>query len=619
MMTRSRLLRRLLPGGAILLLLGSCANYSANRLEETAVFPLIVPEVATKTANLERLLKDGSRATASAEEQYSALPDDTPRGQTKTGSPQSGGDTIPVQALVIGKKQVASPEFVALARESFNRVHLDTSNPFTLLDAAALTVQFNRDIRTSYAQYQQSLGSLEIARGNFDFTMQAKWNFTPSYSFADIDSTNKTDTSLHSLGFSMLSRSGLQTDATVTFTGQDLFTNSGNSELGEGNIALVFSMPLLKEFGTLSTGAEEQANLLTLEGSLAAVVHQINASLKTISETYWDYSATVQNLLLSIEALERSKQTLRATSILVENELLESSSLYVLRADLSSKESSRQNSEQQLVAARNKMAIDLGFPVKIAHLLPMPTTNFSEIERDKACRIKANLPLLLKTALAKRQDYRQTELQMKSSQILEAKYRRDVLPDVNMVAGITHTGFTTDSAFSEMLTTTSDGDSAIKAGIEVSLPWTNDTARGQLRNQLGLSRERRLAYRSVGETIGSDINDNINALFYDVEILNSQELAEEQYDQATIAEFQKFKLGTSSILDVINVANSLTAARKNTVSARANLATAITNLRYSTGTLLNDSGQENKLFLENLITPLPPEIFNNLPETGTCN
>lgn len=615
MTIKSGILRGLWPGAVFLLLQISCTNYSATELEKSAVPPIAAPEVETKSANIDRLIQNANRLTSAIDEQNSAIPDDQ-----EDAFLQAVASTLDVRSLDIVKNLVpnSSPRFAALARESFKRIQLDTGNSFSIMDAVALTVQFNRDIKTSYAQYQQSLGSLETARGAFDLTVQAEWNSTPSFSFAGKDSTNETDTSLYSFGVSRLSRFGLQTDVTFSYTGQDFFAHSGDSELGEGDIALVFSMPIFKESGTVSTAAEEQANILALEASLASVIHQINTSLNTMVGNYWNYVAAVQNLLLSIEALERSQETLENTKILVENDFQESSSLHALMADVASKESSRQYNEQQLAEARNSLAIELGFPVKIAHRLSMPTSHFTEIEMKNACLIKSNLPLLHKTAQARRQDNRSAELQMKSAQVMEAKYRRDILPDVNMIAGVTQTGFSLDNSLSEAFDAASDGESAIKAGIQMAIPWTNDTARGQLRSQLGQTWKLRLAYLSTQESIASDIDDNVNALFYAVEILKSQELAEKQYLEATDAEYQKFKLGLSSVLDIINVSNSLTASRGNTVNARANLATAITQLRYSTGTLLNDNKNENKLLFEDLTTPLPHSLLTQLSTNGTC-
>ncbi len=616
MTIKSSILRGLWPGAIFLLLQASCTNYSATELEKSAVPPIAVPEVETKSANIDRLIDNANRQMSTLDEQHSAISDDQ-----EEASGQAAANTLEVRSLDVVQNLVpnSSPRFATLTRESFKRVQLDTENSFSLMDAVALTVQFNRDIKKSYAQYQQSLGSLETARGAFDLTLQAEWNSTPSFSFAGRDSTNKTDTSLYSLGVSRLSRFGLQTDATFSYTGQDFFTNSGDSELGEGDMALVFSLPIFKELGTVSTAAEEQANILALEASLASVIHQINTSLNTMVGSYWNYVAAVQNLLLSIEALDRSQETLENTQILVENDFQESSSLHVLMADVSSKESARQYSEQQLAETRNSLAIELGFPVKMAHRLSMPTSDFTEIPLKSACLIKGNLPLLHKTAQARRQDYRSAELQMKSGQVMEAKYRRDILPDVNMIAGVTQTGFSLDNSFTEAFDAASDGESAIKAGIQMALPWTNDTARGELRSQLGQTRKLRLAFLSTQENIAGDIDDSVNALFYAVEILKSQELAEEQYLKATDAEYQKFKLGLSSILDIINVSNSLTTSRGNTVNARANLATAITQLRYSTGTLLNDNKNENKLLFEDLTTPLPDALFTQLSGNGTCN
>jgi len=611
MTTKHQFLRALLPVGIILLLQVSCTNYRTTELEKSDIPAKEIPKVETETATLGHLI-------ASSDERTTEIPDEGSRNKDKATTTQSAEDEVSTQEEDMLKKVVpgSSPEFTGFLKQSFNRVSLDTKYPFTLMDAVALTVQYNRDIKASYTQYQQSLGNLEIAKGTFDLTTQLQWNTAPSYVYLGQNVAQKTVSSLYSLGFSKLSRFGLQTNATFSFTGQDVSPNTDYGQVGEGNMALTFTMPL---FRSESTDAQERSRRLGLEASLAAVIHQINASLNTTIENYWSYAAAVQNLIIGIEALERSRETLKNTTTLVENILQEPSSLNALSADYSSKESSRQNYEQQLVAARNKLAISLGFPVTKAQLLPMPTSSFPEFEADKACQIKRNMPSLLKLALTNRQDYKKAELQMKSARILEDKYRREFLPNVNLMAGISHTGFTESSTLSKELETASNGDNAITLGIQMALPWNNDNARGQLRNQMGQTEGLRLAYMSAKETIASDINDNANALFYAVGILNAQKLAEQQYRKATEDEVKKFHLGLSSILDVLSVADRLNTARSSTIIAQANLATAITHLRYSTGTLLNDKEHGNKLLLEDFTTPLPSVLLEGFEETGSCN
>lgn len=610
-----------LYAGAALFFLTSC-NYNASTVDRQVSPPIVVPRNDSQSASLDRLIKNTYQLTASADEETHSPPEKNGIDSTVVSAGNNEETVVDAHAVEKIKKIIPgySPRFEILVNQSFKRIKLETNNPFPLMDAVALAVQFNRDVKTSYTRYQQALGNLEMARGQFDPAAELEWNVAPSYNYYGqaVMLTQKVDNATYSIGFSSLARSGLQTKATFSLTDQQLSPNYGYNRLGQGNAALVFTMPLLKGFGAVSTDAQEKARMLGLEASAAAVVHQINASLQAAVENYWNYSAAVQNLILSIEAMERSRVTLNDATILVENNLQEPSTLHTLSADLSSKESALQNSEQQVVVARNALAVSLGFPVAVANRLPMPTSEFPEFAEEKVCLVKGNLPLLLKTALSSRQDYRQAELQMKSARIMEDKYRRDVLPNVDLVAGLTHTGFTEESALASKLETASDGDSAITAGVKVALPWTNDSARGQLRNQMGQTEELRFAYVSAKESIASEINNNASALSYAVGILNTQKQAEQQYRQATEDELKKFHLGLSSIIDVLDVADRFNTARSNTVTARAKLATAIANLRYSTGTLLNDKEQGNTLFVENFTVPLPPALFTALAEQGAC-
>lgn len=586
----------------------SCTNYSAANVESSVHPP--VPKPRVEAGNADRILENAYRMVA-ADDKESISADGGKKQKNNSDDHDQEINIDAMQSLEFVRALVLefSPEHRFLIQQSFARIALDTSQQFSLMDAVALAVQLNRDIKTSYAQYQQTLGSLEVARGEFDITLKTGWNYTPSYSLGEGEHIDETDTNIGTLNLSTLSRFGLQTDATFSFTGTDFSTGSSVGELGKRDASLVFSLPLLKNFGTISAGAGEQSSLVELEASLSNVLHQMTLSLNTVVGSYWSYMDAVQKLLLSIDALDRSSSTLRDTEVLVENSFQAKTDLLSLRADVSTKTSSKLYNEQQVVVARNKLAFDLGFSVQDSSRLPMPTTDFFEVDVTLARHILENEPLLFETALAKRHDYKSSELKVKSSKILEEKYRNDIYPSVDMMFGVTHSDFARTSSYNDMVGGSYEGDTGVQVGVQVELPWTNEVARGQFRSQVGATRELALAYSTSKESLSGEIDDAVNALFYAVEILAALEEAEKNFAQAREDEFEKFKLGLSSIFDVLNATDKLNTSRTTTVSARATLATAISTIRYATGTLIDQQSSETILKIEDFSTPLPPTLL----------
>ena len=597
----------ILLGVILLCSLLSCSNYSASDVEESIAPPVTTPKV--EEAQTARLLQNGYRLVGQPGDEAEVNSPPEPAAE-ETPPEIEQVMSIPIVQGLLDRPHRSSAEITTAIKQSFRRIDLDISQPFSLMDAVALAVQLNRDIKKSYAQYQQALGSLEIARGNFDITLDTGLSYTPSYSLGTGLVTNETDSSVFSVGLSTLSRFGLQTEATFSATGNELNFDGTDSEYGKRDLSLVFTMPLAKDFGTVSTGAAEQSSIVLLEASFSDVLHQMSLSLNSVVNSYWDYTSAVHDLILSIDALARSRETLDDTRVLVENKFRSKSDLLPLQADVSNKISNRLLKEQQVITARNALALEIGFKVQDARKIPMPTTTFLDLETDKARMIFDRQQQLLDLALEKRQDYKSSGLQVKSARILVAKYQQDVLPTVDMVVGVVHTDFTDTSSLPSVVGNDESGDTGIQAGIQVELPLTNEVARGELRSQLGELQGVVLENVSVKESITGEIDDSVNTLVYSADILASLIQAEKDFTQAREDEFEKYKWGFTSIFDVLDVNNQLSTARSNTIGARASLAKAISDIRYATGTIIDSEEPAATLTLEDFSTPVPMEYLS---------
>ena len=605
-------------------ILTACSPYTVPQDEAYRNSTINLSVEHSNSGTYNRLYEDCSREIDSHIEDSPPIP-----LQKETITPTENGDNEKVKLIISESLNLTNStgddykNFIRSAQNSFNRIGLDTQHPFLLMDAAALAMQFNRDIQKSHMQYQQSLGSLEITSGAFDTNITAEYDFTPSYSSSDGESVLETETSFYSVGVNKISRFGLETNAFFSLNGDQSTLNNAESVVGQGQLGLVFTMPVLKQSGTVSANAEERANIILVEAALARTAHQINSTLNNITEYYWDYVASLHQLLLIIDAELSSKTLLDDTKVLVTNAIQANSDLHPLKADYANNISERRVSEQNVIEARNQLAVALGFPVKLAKTLPAPTSNFANLDFLTACSIKYNEPSILGIALDNRQDLRAAELTVQQSKIMEEKYQKDLLPGLNLVAGMTQTGFTPSNTLSDMFDSPGDGEFAVKAGIQMEFPVFNKIALGQLRNQVGQTREQQLAYIAVKETITSDINNAVTALSNALEVVQLSEYGEEQYLQATDDEVHKFKLGMSSILDVLNTSDRLNTTRQNTVSAKLNLAKAIVNLRSGSATFFDGTTAkaetDTTVSETELLTPFPVSYMEYFTKPENCS
>jgi outer membrane protein TolC len=106
----------------------------------------------------------------------------------------------------------------------------------------------------------------------------------------------------------------------------------------------------------------------------------------------------------------------------------------------------------------------------------------------------------------------------------------------------------------------------------------------------------------------------INALVQACAQLTQNRLAETMYRRAVNNEIERFRLGKSTILDVMDAQDRLNGALSSVVAAQATVAKSIVDLRYQSGLLIDAEGDgSQRLPLEHLVT-LPDEVFQPEPE-----
>lgn len=111
-----------------------------------------------------------------------------------------------------------------------------------------------------------------------------------------------------------------------------------------------------------------------------------------------------------------------------------------------------------------------------------------------------------------------------------------------------------------------------------------------------------ISTRDIARNIGSNVSQSIAALRNKALELVKHGDAVNHYLLAVENEKQKNQLGTSTILNLINTDEYLTSALSNQLAAQAAFAKALVKLRYETGTLLMEKGDEISVGLGELIT-----------------
>jgi len=497
-----------------------------------------------------------------------------------------------------------------LRQSVHQRLNLAPQSGFDIVDAVALGLTLNRNIQISSTDYQGSLGSLEIQRGIFDLSLNAGVSQVRDYS--DDTALVQSDTTSLSAGLSKQFRSGIQASVGEDLLGGKYRSDAMAQRGSESNLKFQIVIPLLKGRGRTSAAAEEVSAELSLAAAGLNAAHACATAVKTIAVDYWDFALASQRLDLAIEAECRSQKILEDTRIMVAHDAKPFSLISTLEADLATKRAERYAREQDLFRSRSQLALDLGIPVKNAPLLPLASRAFPEPPPIGVERLLAHQDRLFEMAEDKRKDLEASRRQLESAEVMENKARIDLWPNLNLTVGRNFHGWDKGgNRWADMTDAFGSADDGYVYGLSFTVPLENHAARGQLRIQSAQTERSRLTYENAVEQIRNDVAVAINTLVQACAQLTQNRLAETMYRRAVDNEIERFRLGKSTILDVMDAQDRLNGALSSVVAAQATVAKSIVDLRYQSGLLIDaDEGGSQRLPLEHLVT-LPNEVFQS--------
>jgi outer membrane protein TolC len=488
-----------------------------------------------------------------------------------------------------------------LLQSVFKKLELSIEQPFNIVDAIAVGIKFNRVIKISNADYQGSLGSLQIQQGTFDASLNASATHTRDYSY-DTDVTQYDTTSISST-LTRIFRSGIQVSVGENATGGDYTSTHSDTSKTESNLQFQIMVPLLKGRGQVSAAAAETSASIDAKAAEMTTEHTFSTVVETISNDYWDYLQAINLLKLAIDAEARSEKMFSDTKVLVEREAKPRSFLSSLEADMATKQAGLYSREQEVFRSRNQLALDLGIPVSNAALLPVASMAFPDFQLDETQLLMQQKKKLYAIALKHRKDLQSARLSLKSIQVLEDKAKRDLLPELNLTLGNNRHGWADSGG--DLADAFRRGDTGYSYGLTLSFPLQNNAALGQLRLQRSQTKRSQLTLKQLEEQIYNDVTVAANGLYQACAQLVQHREAEKMYRRALTDELLRFHLNKATLLDVMDAQDRLNNAQSAVVTAQAALAKSLITLRYNTGTLFCIEEDSQRSLTINNFTTLP--------------
>lgn len=469
-------------------------------------------------------------------------------------------------------------------------------------EAIALALAHDPNVRLAESDLSAARGRLLSTRGDFDPILTG----TLEQDRQTLPGGAETDDLRTVIGLDQLLRTGFVLSPQIELQRSD---DGDPAALNQAVLSIDLRQPLMRGRGRGATAAGERSAERLVEAGRLDLEQVVSERLRTVVTRYWSSVAAWRDLEILRATEESTRRLLETTRRLVEADVTPAAELVLLEADLASRESDRIAGERSLYQARLDLALEIGLPPEEMAALPPPGDPFPDVAVAELPPM-ASAGELYELALRRRADLRAARWRLASSEALLAGAENALQPRLDLVFLPSYTGQVTGDDtgdFFRPLVNEIPGLS-MEVGLNLSWPTLNRRAEGDLVQAHAAAEQRRLAISLTTREIAAEVPIALDAARRVAIQVEIAERAARLFEQAVINEEKKLRAGSSTLIDVISQRDRLTSSRRQLVSARLDLALALLELRFQTGTLVTPEADRHAVRVEDVLSFPTPSL-----------
>lgn len=475
----------------------------------------------------------------------------------------------------------------------------------TIRDCVRLGLQQNLDIGIQRLNPMIAAADILAAEGIFDVNwrtsmIESRTERPPGVSafsggvFNTAGSDSRTDT--FETGFS--GRSPIGTTYDLGLTIQRFNTspqpNPTNIETLQWTsfAGIELTQPLAKGFGWEVNTFEIRVARKSKDISYMQFVQQVMAIVASIQSSYYDIIYDYENVRVKQQSVELAKRFLDESRKRFEVGTM-------ARLDIVQAEAEVAQRDGDLIdAVRNLDLHQAAFKQLISRdVVPMRDALVVPVDRPSVVPQPVNPLDNIRAGLENRPEYMQRRLELERSHIYVKYYRNSLLPGVDLTGsygfnalngGLPNTDWSRldrnmDSIHNAEFPTWS-------AGVVVTVPLGNDTARGNYRHWKLAVEQALLTLKKTEQDIIVGVDSAAIQVQAKAKLIISRQAATRLQEETLRAEEEKLKAGTSTTFVVLRIQRDLTDARVNELRAIADYNQALVDLALKDGSILKRAG-----------------------------
>jgi outer membrane protein TolC len=397
--------------------------------------------------------------------------------------------------------------------------------------------------------------------------------------------TNSTE---FDAAYQQLFRNGISISPTFTIAhvGDPLqnFTGTNTTRLG-----FQLTMPLLRGRGREVVAAQETAAEVEIQASSLDLSQQIADLMDRTAESYWTLKAAQLAYEVADSSVQRGQVFVDNVRTLIDADRVPRVELNQVLANLAERTATRLAASQEVVVARQQLALNMGIDYTKLASLDGPLTDDLP-EGDNQTMPAGNPPDIeyyIRQAITNRADVLAALRRHDEAQILSVAARNLVKSSLNVSLSTGYTGLREGSRPDQYLFSLYGLHGPDASGsVTYSFPSGRNAARGQVVQADATVRQAVLKSSETERQVSSGVIVALSGIRNSLERLKRSRESVQYYQAALQGERDKWELGIGSLIDILTMEDRLTAAMNNDVSAKLAYAVAVSQFRLATGTLM---------------------------------
>jgi outer membrane protein TolC len=480
---------------------------------------------------------------------------------------------------------------LAVCAQSVAQDNSRIADSLSLAQAIESTLREHPLLRIQEQQVQYNRGAVLRAQSQFDRTIQSGASVSHTYQpLGEVERTlyNATSATTNYASFDFEAtqqfRNGISAGPmlSVTRTTDNIASQLG---LNQSHVGYQINIPLLRGRGREVVAAQETASGIEVDASLLDLNQTISDLLFNTASAYWSAVAARRSLEVYGEAEARGQLLLETVRILIEADKIPRSDVSEVQANLADRTASRIAADQQLLQAKQQLAVAMGVSSENMSAGRAPT---DPLPAATTVPPQSNIQAAITGALGRRADFLATKKRQREAEILAGAAKNQLKPQLDFQFSTGYSGLKDGTNPQQYLISPFTGVHGVDAigGIRYQFPLENRAAQaGVLQARSSLLQA---GYRSQesARNIASTVIVAVEGVRSAVQQLEKVNQSVFYFRTALDNQREKYRLGVGSLVEVLTVEDRLTGVLAVQVQAELGYAIALARLRQATGTIV---------------------------------